>query len=239
MEKRRELKRSIISLNTLLRSRDLAVNKRKELEKKIQTQREQLDSTEMKLNTAEIESRRQFIANNRGLHDVFTAIWVTLVSYTEDGALTKEGYSKFHHAIDIVLAGHRNFGPVNQADLDNDWTHDTMLFGPLKKEAFFDYLFEIIETWSDLVQKDYYAAFAWTLLDSIADVSFNPPRLRPPREMRCIMKMPLNEAALLKTYMQDKKLRAALTIQADMMERVPEVIQSTFRCINIGCCVFI
>ena len=35
----------------------------------------------------------------------------------------------------------------------------------------------------------YYAAFAWALLDSIADTTAQPPKLRPLREMRCITKM--------------------------------------------------
>ena len=39
----------------------------------------------------------------------------------------------------------------------------------------------------------YYAAFAWALLDSVADTSSHPPKLRPHREMRCITKVQ-NEA---------------------------------------------
>jgi hypothetical protein len=44
-----------------------------------------------------------------------------------------------------------------------------------------------------MVDPTYYAAFAWALLDAIADTSSVPPKLRPHREMRCITKVQ-NEA---------------------------------------------
>jgi hypothetical protein len=44
-----------------------------------------------------------------------------------------------------------------------------------------------------MVDPTYYAAFAWALLDAIADTSAVPPKLRPHREMRCITKVQ-NEA---------------------------------------------
>ena len=47
----------------------------------------------------------------------------------------------------------------------------------------------IAETWTEIVDPTYYAAFAWALLDSIADTTAHPPKLRPHREMKCITKV--------------------------------------------------
>lgn len=50
-----------------------------------------------------------------------------------------------------------------------------------------------IETYSEILDPHYYAAFSWSLLDSVADTSKAPPKLRPFREIRCITKLE-NEA---------------------------------------------
>ncbi|RYH17307.1 hypothetical protein EON65_28775 [archaeon] len=44
-----------------------------------------------------------------------------------------------------------------------------------------------------MVNPHYYAAFTWALLDSIADTTSHPPKLRPLREISCITKLD-NEA---------------------------------------------
>lgn len=57
-------------------------------------------------------------------------------------------------------------------------------------------LFEFVyylETYSEILDPHYYAAFSWSLLDSVADTSKTPPKLRPFREIRCITKLE-NEA---------------------------------------------
>ena len=73
-----------------------------------------------------------------------------------------------------------------------------------------------------MVDPSYYAAFSWCLLDSLADISLQPPKLRPYREMKCITKVN-NEASMLKSYMQNKKVRSALAIQNEVLQRIPEV----------------
>jgi len=78
------------------------------------------------------------------------------------------------------------------------------------------------ETWCELVDPSYYAAFSWCLLDSLADTTIQPPKLRPYREMKCITKV-ANEASMLKNYMMNKKVRCALAIQNDVLQRIPEV----------------
>jgi hypothetical protein len=99
------------------------------------------------------------------------------------------------------------------------------------------------------VDPTYYAAFAWALLDSIADTNVQPPKLRPHREMRCITRVQ-NEAVrrlwlyyafnrlvtsvrtiilqnMIRDYVKTKRVRAALSIENEMMQRIPEVTTYT------------
>jgi hypothetical protein len=92
----------------------------------------------------------------------------------------------------IALAGVKSFEDVNST-LESDWNFDKSIYGTFDKQGFFDLLFETIETWAEVVNPSYFAAFAWALLDSIADTHANPPKLRPLREIRCITKLE-NEA---------------------------------------------
>lgn len=219
---RRETKRQVIALRTMLRSNDLSAEQRNAMSNHILELRSKLDSAESHINPNEIAKRRDFLQKNKGMLEIFNTFWVILLGYTTDGYLSKEGYGKFHHAIDIALAGQATFLDVDQASVDADWTYDKLLYGSLNKTAFFDMLFEVIgeynemvktilsflfclcsyalyknaETWTEIVDPTYYAAFAWTLLDSVADTSVHPPRLRPHREMRCITKVE-NEAVIL------------------------------------------
>lgn len=106
--------------------------------------RGKLDSVESQINPTEIAARREFLHKNKGLLDIFNTFWVILLVYTTDGFLSKEGYSKFHHAVEIALAGEATFASVDEQALNADWTYDRMLYGNLNKIAFFDMLFELI-----------------------------------------------------------------------------------------------
>ena len=46
-----------------------------------------------------------------------------------------------------------------------------------------------IETWSEIIDKNYLAAFSWTLLDSVVDIIASPPRLKYIRDVECVMKI--------------------------------------------------
>lgn len=146
MEIRRETKRQVIALRTMLRSQGLTTQQRAEMEANIVQLRGKLDSVESQINPAEIAARREFLHKNKGLLDIFNTFWVILLVYTTDGFLSKEGYSKFHHAVEIALAGEATFAGVDEQAVNADWTYDRMLYGNLNKMAFFDMLFELIGT---------------------------------------------------------------------------------------------
>lgn len=56
----------------------------------------------------------------------------------------------------------------------------------------------------------------------MADTNTQPPKLKPYREMGCITKLN-NEVVMIKNYIANKKIRNALTLQNEMMLKIPEV----------------
>lgn len=211
---RREVKQKIVALQTMLRARDISTDNRLLIEKQIAELRKQSLTVQSAVTKEMIQKRRDFVENNPGLKDIFQAMWMVFFKYTNDGYLSKEGYIKFNRAILIALGGFKSFEDL-QGMLESDWNHDKTVFGPFDRQGFFDLLFEtigavlaenslsneeiynsflfIIELWTEVVNPSHYAAFAWSLLDSVADTSVHPPKLRPFREIRCVTKLE-NEA---------------------------------------------
>jgi hypothetical protein len=190
--KRRETKRKIISLQTMMRSKDITQENRAKMENQILELRMKMESFIPEVDQSEIQKRREFLKTNPGLHDIFRALWLVVFVFTEDGYLSKDGYKKFNHALMIALLGIQSYDEVAHI-IENDWLHDTNVFGHINQRTFFDILFEMIETWTEIMDPTYLAAFAWSLLDSIADTTLQPPKLRPVREIKCITKLE-NEA---------------------------------------------
>eukprot|EP01040_Poterioochromonas_malhamensis_P001581 gene1581-1675_t len=218
---RREIKRKIISLQTMLRVNEMTADNRKLIEKNIAELRKHSTTFQPKVDKEELEKRRSFIENNPGLKDIFQTLWAVFFKYTNDGYLSKEGYMKFNHSVLISLGGLKSFEDVG-AMLESDWHYDKSVFGPFDSKGFFDLLFETIEMWTEVVNPNYYAAFAWALLDSIADTTAHPPKLRPLREIRCVTKLD-NEMSMINSYLKNKRIRAALSIENEWLMRVPEV----------------
>eukprot|EP00601_Ochromonadales_sp_CCMP2298_P002225 CAMPEP_0173175772 /NCGR_PEP_ID=MMETSP1141-20130122/4093_1 /TAXON_ID=483371 /ORGANISM="non described non described, Strain CCMP2298" /LENGTH=398 /DNA_ID=CAMNT_0014098043 /DNA_START=88 /DNA_END=1281 /DNA_ORIENTATION=- len=222
MEQRREQMRELIAVQTMLRGKDVDPTHRATLSVYLLELRSTLDKTNATLDRAEVEERREFLKQNKGLKDIFNTFWVVFMVHTTDGYLSKEGYTKFRHAIAIALIGQRTFEEVDTAAINTEYAYDKMLYGALNKAAFFDLLFETIETWTEIMDPGYYAYFSWALLDAIADTSQEPPHLRPSREISCITQV-TNESVLIKSYVEKRKVRAALCIRNEAMQRVPAV----------------
>jgi len=53
----------------------------------------------------------------------------------------------------------------------------------------------IADTWNHVIAPQYYAAFSWSLLNSVVDTSVQPPRLRHFDDVPHILKME-NDAVL-------------------------------------------
>jgi hypothetical protein len=145
-DNRREIKRKIISLQTMLRVNDMTADNKRLLEKNIIELRKSLLTLNTKPNLNykdQIIQRRKFIETNPGLRDIFQALWLVFGKYTNDGFLSKEGYSKFNHAIQMAVVGARSFDDINQI-IESDWVYDKAVFGPFNQQGFFDLVFETI-----------------------------------------------------------------------------------------------
>lgn len=160
---RRDLKRKVISLQTMLRAKDITAEERMELSKQLLSIRNDLNAMvtkstssastdgkpqqlhETEITKDEIASRRQFLAENPGLRDTFRAIWMVFVPYTENGILSKDGYLKFQQVIHVALIGPSNHVLEDvSANIDRELAHDNILFGPLNEQAFYDLMFETL-----------------------------------------------------------------------------------------------
>ncbi len=155
--KRRDLKRNVISLQTMLRAKEISAEERMELSKQLSKVRAELytpsdrdGATSQKLHDGDISkdeilSRRQFLHNNPGLKDTFRAIWMVFYPYTENGILTKDGYLKFQQVLNVALiSSEKSLLEEIAVNLDNEYMHDTSIFGSLSEEVFYDLLFETI-----------------------------------------------------------------------------------------------
>ena len=193
---RRDTKRQLIALKTLRRLKTLTKDQIVEVEDRVKNIEEQLINIKaQKTDYETIKKRREILVANSGLRDVFTAFWLTLSgTCDENGCLSKQGYIRFHEAVQQALLGEVDTDENRKASAEIEWLQEIEVHGDINQTAFCDVLFETIDTWSEILDPSYYAAFAWSLLDSIADVSKQPPRLRSRREIKCFTKLQ-NEAA--------------------------------------------
>lgn len=144
--KLREKKRKLISLQTMLRAKDLGKESRQRLEKQIAELQRVLNHAQCQLDPEEIMARRAFLANNPGLFDIFLALWLVFAVYTDAaGVLSRDGYFRFNHALLVALLGVTSTENV-EAAIENDWQQETAARGPITQAVFFDVLFEVIGT---------------------------------------------------------------------------------------------
>lgn len=144
--KLREKKRKLISLQTMLRAKDLGKESRQRLEKQIAELQRVLNHAQCQLDPEEIMARRAFLANNPGLFDIFLALWLVFAVYTDAaGVLSRDGYFRFNHALLVALLGVASTENV-EAAIENDWQQETAARGPITQAVFFDVLFEVIGT---------------------------------------------------------------------------------------------
>lgn len=140
---RREARQKLVKVQGMLRSKGLTKDEKEELKKQIAEFRQIINTAALEVDKEEVNKRREFLAANPGLQDIFNALWMIFFPYSEGSVLTKEGYTKFYQAISIALVGKHCFEDL-AANIDKDWAYDTDQFGELNKTNFFDFLFETI-----------------------------------------------------------------------------------------------
>ena len=157
--------------------------------------------------TSLIEFRQQIINKYPDLEDIFLLFWFTFSPFLDvDETLTYNGFEKFSSLLQNSLLGNKNDNDNKRiAKLDHGFY--TRIYGNIDKVAFFDILFRTLVDWTDKDDILHYTCFMWTLLTNIADLNWNPPKLRSKREIRHILKD--NEMKMFSAYFEGKAIREA------------------------------
>jgi hypothetical protein len=216
----REIRIKIVLINAELRSPTISDKHRAKLQRTLKGLIDESNAAAAtSLNTDELRRRRKIIDSNQGLQDVFIGLWIAVFPYTRDNVLTENGYIRFFNAFQIAMLGFNDYKDFRQP-LALDWKNDTLAFGELNKEAFFDLLFELIEIWMRIINKQHHAAFAWVLLDSLVDISHDPIKLRKTREIRCLTES--SEIEMYSSYIANKENLSNLNLTLESLKGVPD-----------------
>jgi ribonuclease HII len=115
---RHDTKHQIITVQTILRSKQLSSSQRDELNRNVQELKKQLETSEQKADTEEMAYRVRFLKENRGMYDIFHTIWLLFTVYTQDGYLLKDGYVRLQHSLQIILAGLPSYSPIDHSSIE-------------------------------------------------------------------------------------------------------------------------
>lgn len=116
---------------------------RNNLQKSIQETRSKLQKLRTDNNIVGKEPRKQLLDFTQPLRDIFLSFWATFLPYTENGYLTKEGYTKYSEAMMISLMHVHHFDNL-QLIAEGDWEIEKQFFGNLDKDGFFEMLMETL-----------------------------------------------------------------------------------------------
>ena len=211
MVRRRDLYYELLTLqnklsNTLVdgkHKQDL-ISRIEEVTSKIENENQNifLDVKEIDL----IEFRQQIINKYPDLLDIFQLYWYTFSPFLDiDESLSYNGFERFNCLLYFALVGNKNDHDAKKiTHLDYDYY--IKIYTKIDKVAFFDILFKILVEWTDKDDILHYCCFMWTLLDIIADLKWNPPRLRPKREIKNILKTE-SDITMFSRYFDGKEIR--------------------------------
>ena len=166
------------------------------------------------------EKKRYQLQQTQKLMSIYNLYWYTFRVFTHasrNGApqLTEEGYTKFHVLLQFAVNGIKDIDDA-LLNAEVDYRHDCLAYGVISELEFYDILQNLLEEVVAFKDVLYFSAFAWAVLDSIADCSCTPPKLRALRKVKCITKLE-NEASIITGYIKDKKARADMAVNNDKL----------------------
>ena len=230
MRDREDIDKELLRLYALSRMASMTEENRSEINAKISKLEEQLDEVAGKIDPEDVAVRAEIIRDNTGLHDIFSAIWFCCNENVIGGKLSIKGYVKFYSclckAFGCFVSNDEGDNMLMEKAL-SEYERDREAYGSeITREVFNDILFRIVELHTEYVDPMYYSAFAWALLDTIVDLSKQPPKFRPFNHIKCFVKGD-NEGAMLSAYLKNdsQKAASALKVSNEWMDRVPDVMQ--------------
>lgn len=221
-------KQRLVRLKLLLGSVSMTAQNREDVLTKISLLRAHVASGRFAsgLNSDEVFQRRMVLSNNEGLLDIFSIFWFLVTPFTsQEDVLERRGYVKLYVYLQRALLDSSLFSnKVLRQHGSDAFDCDVRVFGPLSQLAFYDYLYDLLDTWTELLAPSYYATFAWSLLDAICDTRQYPPVFRHIKAVQCCTRIE-NEAKMVQTFASGNRVRASLSVTADSLRRAPDVIK--------------
>ena len=218
----KELHTKLFQLQLLLRQTLLTSKQKQDVLSKINsiTAKLQNNNNEVDYNLDNniIEQRRNILKSNEGLKDIFKTFWFTCRNICESEYLSKEAYIKIFTAIQHGLLGYNQDDDTFQL-VEIDYNNDIQQFGAIDEIRFYDILFNYFDCWCNFIDSNYITVFAWSLLDAVCDVRYQPPKLRPIREIKRFTRIP-NEASMYESYLKNKNYISKCVIQEESLSQV-------------------
>jgi hypothetical protein len=219
-----------VRLYALSRIKDMTDQNRTDIHAKIDKLEELLDGDLGKIDPEDLAVRAEIIEDNTGLNDIFSALWFCCNADVVGGKLSIKGYVKFYVCMCKAFGCFVNNEEGDSMLMDkalSEYERDRDAYdSEITRAVFNDILFRMVELHTEYIDPMYYSAFAWALLDTVADLSRQPPKFRQFNHIECFMKGD-NEGAMLSAYLNNdsQKAASALKVSNEWMERVPDVMQ--------------
>jgi len=226
LNSREQSKREVVRLTQLLRSAQMTDKNRADIVSKIEIIEDGMRDFEPEIDEEAFVERQETLEQNAGLKEIFRSFWFCVSHMTNsENELEKAGYVQFHLRLSRALGATYDLSNEEAAlhAAERDYSHDVEVYGgSITQAAFNDIIFQVVDMYTEYIDAMYYQSFSWAVLDAIANLEKNPPRLKPLAQVECIMKLE-NEAAMVTAYIHAKPEVAKLTIMNNWMERVPDV----------------
>jgi hypothetical protein len=228
---RASLEKELYRLYGLSRIKEMTDKNRADVLTKIDKLEDMLeDDYEEVHDEDEVTMRKEVLKENKGLRDIFSAIWFCCNEHVDGGVLRMQGFAKFYLILSKALGSYFDSDEGESRLMEKalfEYVRNVKLYNSdMTRDVFNDVLFKIIERHTEFIDPMYYSAFAWSLLDSMTDLSKQPPQFRPLRTVTQFMKAD-GEAKMLTSYLDANAQSqiVKLTVSNDWMERVPDVMQ--------------
>mmetsp|Transcript_13105 Transcript_13105/g.24164 ORF Transcript_13105/g.24164 Transcript_13105/m.24164 type:complete len:969 (+) Transcript_13105:174-3080(+) len=209
---RKDVKKAWLGIKMIINMGDCTQSEMKQLQK---TEKEFYDTllrptTEQDKNEEEIERRRKSNESSEDMQEILSLFWF-VVSQDRDVAtneLTKEGYILFNRRVQRALVG----SDIDEEDsikfAEADYESDVAMYGPMVQDAFYDVMYELLDSWAGVAGQFFRSAFAWALFDCTVNHSMYPPRFKRVEYIKLMTETP--EKELLKKYSQGIRTRIKL-----------------------------
>lgn len=123
------------------------------------------------------------------LQEAFALFWLALDTHINDeGFLEKDGYILFRVALQRSLLEDDDI-ISSRLQIEEEYLVVMYRYGNITRRTFNSFLYEILETWSDMTESRDIVILTWAVLDNILEIRGPKPTLKPFQNIRCILRV--------------------------------------------------